>query len=125
MAAKRRKKKRRRSSPLTALLILLAIVICAGVYVFTHYNIAMGSFYPKDEPIDLREKAAVDERVLEHVDERGGIGLARELYTSRALAVLTPEVPGIKFDAGGIAPLGKRQEVGDHLHRLEGAARMV
>lgn len=69
MAAKRRKKKRRRSSPLTALLILLAIVICAGVYVFTHYNIAMGSFYPKDEPIDLREKA-VSVRKFKAISQR-------------------------------------------------------
>ena len=68
MAAKRRKKKRS-SLPLTALLILLAIAVFAGVYIFTHYHIVMGSFYPKDEPIDLREKT-VSVRKFNAVSQR-------------------------------------------------------
>ena len=68
MAAKRRKKKRS-ASPLTALLILLAIAVFAGVYVFTHYHIAMGSLYPKDEPIDLREKT-VSVRKFDSISRR-------------------------------------------------------
>ncbi len=53
MAAKKRKKKKS-AAPLIALLLLVALAIGAFVYVYTHYNIAMGSLFPKGEPIDLR-----------------------------------------------------------------------
>lgn len=55
MAVKKRKRKNS-AAPLIALVALIAIVIGASVYVYTHYNIAMGSFFPKGEPIDVRGK---------------------------------------------------------------------
>ena len=55
MAAKKRKKKKS-AAPLIALLFLIAIAIGAAVYVYTHYNIVMGSLFPKGEPIDLRDR---------------------------------------------------------------------
>ena len=55
MAATRRKKKKS-ASPLIALLAAAGIAVLALVYIFTHYHLAMGSLYPKNEPIDLREK---------------------------------------------------------------------
>ena len=53
MTAKKRKKKKS-AAPLIALLLLVALAIGAFVYVYTHYNIAMGALFPKGEPIDLR-----------------------------------------------------------------------
>lgn len=55
MAVKKRKKKKS-AAPLIALILFIAIAIGAVVYVYTHYNIAMGSFFPKGEPIDVRGK---------------------------------------------------------------------
>ena len=43
--------------------------------------------------VNLREKAAIDERILELVDERSGIGLPRKLDAARVLAILAPEIP--------------------------------
>ena len=54
--AVRKRKKKKNAAPLIALILILALAIGAAVYVYTHYNIAMGSFFPKDEPIDLRGK---------------------------------------------------------------------
>ena len=54
--AVRKHGKKKSAAPLIAMLLLIAIVIGAAAYVYTHYNIAMGSFFPKDEPIDLRGK---------------------------------------------------------------------
>ena len=54
--AVRKRKKKKSAAPLIALILILALAIGAAVYVYTHYNIAMGSFFPKDEPIDLRGK---------------------------------------------------------------------
>ena len=92
MAAKRRKKKKS-ASPLTALLILIAIAVFAGVYVFTHYNIVMGSFYPKDEPIDLREKT-VSVRKFNAVSQRfpdsvvlWSVPIGSERYDCRSEAI--------------------------------------
>ncbi len=56
MAAGKRRKKKKSAAPLIALLLLIALSIGAVVYVHAHYNIAMGSFFPKGEPIDLRGK---------------------------------------------------------------------
>lgn len=54
--AVRKRKKKKSAAPLIALILILALAIGAAAYVYTHYNIAMGSFFPKDEPIDLRGK---------------------------------------------------------------------
>ncbi len=54
--AVRKRKKKKSAAPLIATLLLIAFAIGAAVYIYTHYNIAMGSFFPKDEPIDLRDK---------------------------------------------------------------------
>lgn len=55
MAARKRKKKKS-AAPLIALLLLIAIAVGAVVYIYTHYNVAMGKLFPKGEPIDLRGK---------------------------------------------------------------------
>ena len=55
MAAKKRKKKKSAATPI-ALLLLIAFAIGAVVYIYTHYNIAVGTLFPKGEPIDLRGK---------------------------------------------------------------------
>ena len=52
--AVRKRKKRRSAAPLIALILLIALAIGAVVYVHTHYNVALGRFFPKGEPIDLR-----------------------------------------------------------------------
>ena len=57
MAVSRRKKKTVSAAPLIAVLLLIALAIGALVYVHTHYNIAMGAFFPKGEAIDLRGKS--------------------------------------------------------------------
>lgn len=55
MAARKRKKKKN-AAPLIALLLLVGAAIGAVVYIYTHYNVAMGKLFPKGEPIDLRGK---------------------------------------------------------------------
>ena len=55
MAARKRKKKKS-AAPLIALLLLVGAAIGAVVYIYTHYNVAMGKLFPKGEPIDLRGK---------------------------------------------------------------------
>lgn len=55
MAARKRKNKKS-AAPLIVLLLLIALAIGAVVYVYTHYNVVMGEFFPKGEPIDLRGK---------------------------------------------------------------------
>ena len=49
---KRRKKKS--AAPVVAVLLLIAAAVGAFVFIYTHYNIAMGTLFPKGEPIDLR-----------------------------------------------------------------------
>ena len=44
MAARKRKKKKS-AAPLIALLLLVAFAIGALVYVYTHYNVALGKFF--------------------------------------------------------------------------------
>ena len=53
MTAKRRRR-RKSAAPLIAVLALITLAIGAFVYVYTHYNVAMGTLFPKGEPIDLR-----------------------------------------------------------------------
>ena len=55
MAGKKRKKKKS-ASPLIAVAALIVIAVGALVYIHAHYYIAMGSLFPKGEPIDLRGK---------------------------------------------------------------------
>ena len=52
--AVRKRKKKSSASPLLILLVLIALALGALIYILTHYNIAMGSLFPKGEPIDLR-----------------------------------------------------------------------
>ena len=54
MATRRRKKKK--SFAPVALLVLIAAAVFAFGYIYTRYNVTMGSFFPKGEPIDLRDK---------------------------------------------------------------------
>ena len=55
--AVRKRKKKNSAAPLIAVLLLIALAIGAVVYVHAHYNIAMGSLFPKGEPIDLRGRS--------------------------------------------------------------------
>lgn len=68
MAAKKRKKKKS-AAPLFILLSFLAIAVVALVFIFTHDYLVMGRLYPKDEPIDLRDKT-ISVRKFDSLSER-------------------------------------------------------
>ena len=70
MAARKRKKKKS-AAPLIVLLLLIALAIGALVYVYTHYNVVMGTLFPKGEPIDLRGKT-VSVKQFREISRRHG-----------------------------------------------------
>ena len=57
MATVKRRKKKKSAAPVVAVLLLVAVAVGAFVFIYTHYNIAMGSLFPKGEPIDLRGRS--------------------------------------------------------------------
>ena len=57
MTAKRKRRKRRSAAPLIAVLLLIALAIGAFLFIHANYNVVMGGFYKKGEPIDLRGKS--------------------------------------------------------------------
>ena len=57
MATVKRRRKKKSAAPIVAVLLLIAAAIGAFVFIYTHYNIAMGTLFPKGEPIDLRGKS--------------------------------------------------------------------
>ncbi|MBR0041136.1 MAG: hypothetical protein IJP64_07130 [Oscillospiraceae bacterium] len=68
MAAKKRKKKKS-AAPFYILLSFLAVAVFALVFIFTHNYLVMGKLFPKDEPIDLRDKT-VSIRKFQSISER-------------------------------------------------------
>ena len=72
--AVRKRKKKKSAAPLIALILILALAIGAAVYVYTHYNIAMGSFFPRDRPPlsrDARPLGRTDRAVALRLPLRG------------------------------------------------------
>lgn len=57
MATVKRRKKKKSAAPIVAVLLLIAVAVGAFIFIYTHYNIAMGTLFPKGEPIDLRGKS--------------------------------------------------------------------
>ena len=95
MATVKRRRKKKSAAPIVAVLLLIAAAIGAFVFIYTHYNIAMGTLFPKGEPIDLRGKS-VSVRQYSEIARRHPdvtvywdipIGGARYDCTSDAIAV--------------------------------------
>ena len=95
MTTVKRRKKKKSAAPVVAVLLLVAVAVGAFVFIYTHYNIAMGSLFPKGEPIDLRGRS-VSVRQYSEIARRHPdvtvywdipIGGARYDCTSDAIAV--------------------------------------
>ena len=91
----RKRRRRRSAAPLLAVLALIAVAIGALVYIYTHYNVVMGTLFEKGEPIDVRGRS-VSVRQYNEIARRHAdcvvlwdipIGEGRYDCTSEAIAV--------------------------------------